>query len=145
MRPLSQAVAFYLLAASAYAPATLRSQGSMIRTSALFRMPPIENVSRLRRVILKLEKDTADDGRVTWKIIFDLFERDKKTDDFGKALVEISADLDAQLNSKAQAMATNGITTSQFAYAIGPAADTAKAPEETSNDKLVRVQSILKK
>ena len=32
----------------------------------------------LRRVIFDLEKDTADDGAVSWKITFQLFERDKK-------------------------------------------------------------------
>ena len=51
----------------------------------------------LRRVIFDLEKDTADDGSVTWKITFDLFERAKKSDDFGDAIVEVIVEVDIKL------------------------------------------------
>src|SRR5437867_1388183 len=83
----------------------------------------------LRRVAFDLEKDTDDDGKVSWKITFQLFERAKKSDQFGDALVDLLVEVDSKLNSKAQAMADTGMTTSQAAFAIGPAADTAKDPE----------------
>jgi hypothetical protein len=99
----------------------------------------------LRRVIFDLEKDTADDGGVSWKITFDLFERAKKTDDFGDPIVEVIVQVDTKLNSKAQAMATSGMTPPQAAFALGPAADTAKDDDATDDEKQAKVQSTLKK
>jgi hypothetical protein len=99
----------------------------------------------LRRVIFDLEKDTADDGGVTWKITFDLFERAKKTDAFGDAIVEVIVEVDTKLNSKAQNMATNGMTPPQAAHTLGPAADTAKDPDATEDEKQSKVQGTLKK
>jgi len=99
----------------------------------------------LRRVIFDLEKDTADNGSVSWKITFDLFERAKKTDDFGDPIVEVIVEVDTKLNAKAQAMATNGMTPPQASHALGPAADTAKDPDATDDEKQGKVQSTLKK
>jgi hypothetical protein len=99
----------------------------------------------LRRVIFDLEKDTADDGSVTWKITFDLFERAKKTDDFGDAIVEVIVEVDTKLNSKAQNMAINGMTPPEAAHAVGPASDTAKDPDATDKEKQTSVQGTLKK
>jgi len=99
----------------------------------------------LRRVIFDLEKDTGDDGSVTWKITFDLFERAKKSDDFGDPIVEVIVEVDTKLNAKAQAMATSGMTPPQAAFALGPAADTAKDDDATDDEKQAKVQSTLKK
>ena len=99
----------------------------------------------LRRISFDLEKDTADDGTVSWKISFQLFERAKKSDDFGDALVDLEVDVDSKLNSKAQAMADNGMTPAQTAFALGPAADTAKDPSVSDTRKSVTVQNTLKK
>jgi hypothetical protein len=99
----------------------------------------------LRRVAFDLEKDTDDDGSVSWKITFQLFERDKKSDDFGDALVDLEVDVDSKLNSKAQAMADNGMTKTQAAFALGPAADTAKDDSVSNAQKSSTVQNTLKR
>ncbi len=79
----------------------------------------------LRRVIFGLEKTT--DGDVTkWVINFQLFEREKRTDDFGDAIVSLSVEVDTKLNQKAET-ASHGLTTGQAGHALGPAADDAKA------------------
>jgi hypothetical protein len=99
----------------------------------------------LRRIAFDLEKDTDDDGMISWKIAFQLFERAKKSDPLGDALVDLLVEVDSKLNSKAQAMADNGMTPSQAAFAIGPAADTAKDPEVSDDKKATTIQNTLKK
>ena len=99
----------------------------------------------LRRVTFELEKNTQDDGVVAWKIIFLLFERAKKTQDFGDPIVDLLVEVDAKLNSKAQAMADNGMTPPQAAFAIGPAADTVKDPAADPAKKSTTVQTTLKR
>ena len=80
----------------------------------------------LRRVIFGLEKDTQGDD-VLWKINFELFERDKKSDPYGDALINLDVEVDAKLNKKAENTAHNGLTPGQAAHALGPAAEDAKA------------------
>lgn len=102
----------------------------------------------LRKVTFELKKETADDGTVTWTITFQLYERAKKTDDFGDPLVDLEVDIQSTLTSKAETMANNGMTTKQAAYAIGPAADTAKDAQagDVPEDKAkTAVQNTLKK
>ena len=99
----------------------------------------------LRRVLFDLEKDTQDDGTEQWKIDFQLFEREKKTDPFGDAIVDLLVEVDTKLNTKAQAMADNGMTDSQAAFAVGPAADTAKDPAAGDTKKKTTVQTTLKR
>ena len=67
----------------------------------------------LRRVVFDLEKDTDDKGGIDWKITFQLFERDKESDPIGDPLVDLFVEVDTKLNAKAQAMADQGMTTSQ--------------------------------
>ena len=99
----------------------------------------------LRRVVFDLEKDTNDKGGIDWKITFQLFERDKKSDPIGDPLVDLFVEVDTKLNAKAQAMADQGMTTSQAAFALGPAADTAKDPTVSMDKKNTTVQNTLKK
>jgi hypothetical protein len=99
----------------------------------------------LRRVAFDLEKDTDEEGTVSWKIGFQLFERAKKADPFGDALVDLLVEVESKLSSKAQVMADSGMTTSQAAFAIGPAADTAKDPAVGDEKKSTTVQNTLKK
>ena len=99
----------------------------------------------LRRVIFDLEKDTGDDGSVDWKIAFQLFERDKKSDPFGDPIVDLLVEVDTKLNNKAQTIADNGMTTKQAAFAVGPAADTAKDPSVPEPKKQSTVQNTLNK
>jgi hypothetical protein len=79
----------------------------------------------LRRVIFGLEKDTPK-GEIIWKIQFQLFERDKKTDVFSDPVVSLNVEVDTALNDAAEA-ASHGLTPEQTAHALGPAADDAKA------------------
>ena len=82
---------------------------------------------QLRRVMFGLEKDNRGTD-VVWKLSFQLFERQKKTEDFGAAVVALSLEVDTALNSKAEA-AAHGLTPQQAAHALGPAADDAKAAQ----------------
>lgn len=101
----------------------------------------------LRRVVFDLEKD-ADGDLVTWKVAFQLFERAKKTDQFGDPLVDLLVEVDSRLNKQAEKMATDGMTPDQAAFALGPAADTAKdaaAGVVSENKAKTTVQNTLKK
>ena len=101
----------------------------------------------LRRVIFGLEKDTQGDD-IIWKINFELFERTKKSDPYGDALINLDVEVDTQLNKKAEDTAHNGLTPGQAAHALGPAADDAKAAANGELDKdeaSDTVQAILKK
>jgi len=100
-----------------------------------------------RRVIFGLEKDTQD-NEVIWKINFQLFEREKKTEDFVDALVALDIEVEKALHSKAEKVAKNGLTPAQAAHALGPAADDAKAAEagEIEPDEANQtIQNTLKK
>jgi len=101
----------------------------------------------LRRVTFELKKDST--GQVVkWTITFQLFERAKKTDPFGDAIVDLAIEVDTKLNTKAEQMADQGMTSKQSAFAIGPAADTAKDASQgvVSQDKAkATVQTTLKK
>lgn len=79
----------------------------------------------LRRVVFGLEKDTQG-SIVTWKIDFQLFERKKKSDPFGDAIVTLNVEVQKELHEKAE-KAAKGLTAKQSAHALGPAAEDAKA------------------
>jgi flavin-dependent dehydrogenase len=101
----------------------------------------------LRRVIFGLEKDTTPNNIVIWQIDFQLFERAKRTDPYGDAIVTLNVEVDKALAPKAE-KAAKGLTPGQSAHALGPAADDAKAAadgeidEEEAQDT---VQNTLKK
>ncbi len=63
----------------------------------------------LRRVIFGLEKDATSGTTVIWTINFQLFERAKKTDPYGDAIVTLDVEVDKALNSKAE-KAAKGLT-----------------------------------
>ena len=83
---------------------------------------------KTRRVIFGLEKDN-EGNVVNWKIDFQLFERDKKGDPWGEAIVILQVEVEKALNAKAE-KALKGLTPGQSAHALGPAADDAKAANE---------------
>jgi hypothetical protein len=102
---------------------------------------------KLRRVKFGLEKATAG-TQISWKINFDLFEREKKTDAFGDAIVHVDIEVDKELQSKAEKTALNGMTAGQQAHALGPAADDqklAQGGEITQDDANRTTQATLKK
>ena len=101
----------------------------------------------LRRVIFGLSKDATSGTTVVWTIDFQLFERAKKTDPYGDAIVTLNVEVDKALNSKAE-KASKGLTAGQSAHALGPAADDAKAAEQGEIDEeeaQQTVQNTLKK
>ncbi|HYP07307.1 MAG TPA: hypothetical protein VER03_13825 [Bryobacteraceae bacterium] len=83
---------------------------------------------RLRKVVFGLDKTTADNGEVTWTIDFRLFEREKKTDEFGDPLVKLDAVVVKKANfDNAEATAVAGrFKPEQTEHALGPAANDAK-------------------
>lgn len=82
----------------------------------------------LRRVIFELKK-LVDGNKVHWTIGFQLFQRAKKTDPFGDALVDLLVEVDTDLNDKAD-KTSKKMTKAQQRHALGPAADTAKDAKE---------------
>ena len=101
----------------------------------------------LRRVIFGLEKDATSGTVVQWTINFQLFERAKKTDPYGDAIVTLNVEVDKALNAKAE-KAAKGLTAGQSAHALGPAADDAKAAEDGEidpEDAQETIQNTLKK
>ena len=80
----------------------------------------------LRRVIFGLEKNSQGDD-ILWKINFALFERDKKSDPYSDALVDMDVEVDTQLNKNAEDTAHKGLTPGQAAHVLGPAAEDTKA------------------
>ena len=101
----------------------------------------------LRKVIFGLEKDATQADIVSWSIDFQLFERAKKTDPWGDAIVTLNVDVDKKLFPKAES-ASQGLTPGQSAHALGPAADDARAAADGEIDQSEAedtVQNTLKK
>lgn len=101
----------------------------------------------LRKVIFGLTKDATSGKTVIWTIDFQLFERKKRSDPWGDAIVTLNVEVDKVLNSKAE-KASKGLTAGQSAHALGPAADDAKAAEAgeiDETDAQQTVQNTLKK
>ena len=101
----------------------------------------------LRKVIFGLEKDATQGDVVSWTINFQLFERAKKTDPWGDAIVTLNVNVDKKLFPKAEA-ASQGLTPGQSAHALGPAADDARAASDGEIDQEEAedtVQNTLKK
>jgi hypothetical protein len=87
----------------------------------------------LRRVIFGLSKDASSGKIVQWTIDFQLFERSKKSDPYGDAIVTLNVAVVKALNAKA-VKAAKGLTAAQSAHALGPAADDAKAAQDGEID-----------
>jgi hypothetical protein len=88
----------------------------------------------LRKVIFGLEKDATAGNIVKWSIDFQLFQRSKKSDPWGDAIVTLNVDVDKKLFPRAEA-ASQGLSASQTAHALGPAADDAAAAAEGEIDQ----------
>ena len=122
----------------------------MATTASIIKMKvhfELNTPNGLRRVIFGLSKDATSGTTVTWTIDFQLFEREKKSDPYGDAIVTLNVEVDKALNSKAE-KAAKGLTAGQSAHALGPAADDAKAAEEGEIDEeeaQETVQNTLKK
>jgi hypothetical protein len=95
----------------------------------------------LRKVIFGLEKDATENNIVKWSIDFQLFERSKKTDPWGDAIVTLNVDVDKKLFPKAE-IASQGLNPNQSAHALGPAADDAAAAEAGEIDRSEAADTI---
>lgn len=91
----------------------------------------------LRQVIFELEK-TTEGNKDHWKILFELYEREKKTDPF-ELVVRLVVEVDIKLNPKAQLIFDNErMSAKQTAYAIGPGAQKAKDANKPKAKKAVQ-------
>ena len=90
----------------------------------------LDTLDQLRKVMFGLEKDT-DGSNVAWTIHFQLQERETESDRFTN-LVTLDVTVDETLHPAAEIAAKDGLTTSQSAHALGPAADDAK--DSTTGD-----------
>jgi hypothetical protein len=101
----------------------------------------------LRRVLFGLEKDTEGEA-VKWIINFQLFEREKRSDEYTDALVSLDVEVDSVLHAKAEIAAKSGLTPPQVAHALGPAANDALAAESGElepEEAEATIQQTLKK
>ena len=124
--------------------ATKATKATVIKMKVHFEL---NTPNGLRRVIFGLEKDATSGTTVNWTINFRLFERTKKSDPYGDAIVTLEVEVDKALNAKAE-KAAKGLTAGQSAHALGPAADDAKAAEDgeiDQEDAEQTVQNTLKK
>ena len=87
----------------------------------------------LRRVVFGLVKSTEGDIE-KWTIAFQLFEREKKSEEFTK-IVDLEVKVDTTLNKQAETTAQNGLTEKQAAHALGTAAEDTKAAEAGEIEK----------
>ncbi len=100
-----------------------------------------------RKVIFGLQKNT-EGLKVIWVINFEMFERDKKTDPWGEAIVDVDVEVQKVLHPKAETMAVQGMSANAQAHALGPAADDQKSAQageipQTTADRTT--QNTLKK
>ena len=117
----------------------MATKASVIKLKVNFQL---NTPNGLRRVIFGLEKDaTGGNNVVVWTINFQLFERAKKSDPFGDAIVTLDVEVDKALNAKAE-KAAKGLTAGQSAHALGPAAEDAKAAESGEIDEADAQQTI---
>jgi hypothetical protein len=94
------------------------------------------------RVIFGLEKDTQG-NTIVWKINFQLFERAKKSDAFGDAIIDLDVEVDSVLNANAEKLAgQKAMTAGQSAHALGPAAADAKAADDGGIEQAEADQTI---
>src|SRR5258707_12201374 len=74
----------------------------------------LNTTNGLRRVIFGLEKNTTGTD-IEWQIHFTLFERTKRTDPFGDAIVKLDVDVHTSLAANAEVLAHSKPTPEQAA------------------------------
>ena len=96
--------------------------GTVIAIKVRFELDTLDG---LRKVMFGLEKDMKGTDPI-WTIHFQLQERAKTTDSFTN-IVTLDVKVDEQaLHPAAETAAKSGLTTTQAAHALGPAAEDAK-------------------
>lgn len=79
----------------------------------------------LRHIDFGLEKDTGDDGSVTWIIHFQFQERESATDDFIN-VVTLDVKVKTTNHAAALATATDGLSDPQVTHLNGPVTAASK-------------------
>ena len=80
----------------------------------------------LRRVVFAMEKSKTGNGSVQWVVEFQLYERGTRAAKF-EQLAYLRVELDTRQHARAADVAARGLSDSQAARAVGPAADDARA------------------
>ena len=88
----------------------------------------------LKRMIFGFTKGTSK-GLETWTIAFELYTREKKTDEFGDSLVKLDVKVDAKHNKLAEITAAKGMNRSQVKHAITCTALTAETLKKGKTTK----------
>jgi hypothetical protein len=94
-----------------------------------------------RKVGFSLEKD-SDGTKMTWTIIFTLYEKQADAPTFGNPAISLNVVVADSLSANAQIVAQNGLTASQAAHATGPSADAATALANGTGSLLAAASSI---
>ena len=84
----------------------------------------LQTRNELRKVIFGLDKGTQG-GVVGWKINFELYERQRKADEFVK-LIDLDVEVQAKHNKAAEQTAKKGMTEPQTRHALGAGAIAVK-------------------
>jgi hypothetical protein len=84
---------------------------------------------RLKKIIFGLDKST-DTQQVHWTIEFQFLQREKKTDEFGDPLVNLSIKVKNANHALAEETALKGLNSKQTDHLLGPAAVAAQRLKE---------------
>ena len=103
-------------AAAAASPTVPKVQHQIISISVDLGVTTPDN---LRHIDFGLEKDSADDGTVSWTIDFKFQERENTTDNFTD-IVTLNVQVKSKNNAMAQATATQGLSDAQVTHLLGP-------------------------
>jgi hypothetical protein len=95
---------------------------------------------RLNKIIFGLDKATTDES-VEWTIDFQFLNREKKSEEFGDPLVNLSIAVKKPQHQAAEETALEGLNARQTEHLLGPALVAAKRLEagETTEEKAAAV------
>ena len=79
----------------------------------------------LKKIVFGFTKGAVQ-GVETWTIDFELYTRDKKSDEFGAALVDLHVEVKTKNQQLAEETALNGLNRAQVKHAITRSAPTAE-------------------
>lgn len=100
----------------------------------------VMTTDRLKKIVFGLDKSVEDD-ETSWAIDFQFFQRDKKSEEFGDALVKLKIDVKKTNHTAAEATAVKGLNSSQTEHLLGPGVIAAQRLNEgkTTEEKATAV------
>lgn len=75
---------------------------------------------RLKKLVFGLDKSPGENDEVQWEINFEFYEREKRSDDFGEALVNLLVGVMSGNFDAAERTALEGLSTPQAEHLLGP-------------------------